>query len=76
MRLRFDSVSDCAGGVVKGLACREIAIVVREAEAETIVVVARDEVEMEVEYLLARGFSVGDKPVDANRIRGFCTVLS
>ena len=70
-RLRFDSVSDCTGGTVEDLTCREVAVVVREAEAEAIVVVARDEVEMEVEYLLAGGFSVGDKPVDTIAFEGF-----
>ena len=58
--LPFYQVSDCEGGVIEGLACREFGVVVGEVEAEAIVVVARDEVEMEVEYLLARSLSVGD----------------
>ena len=71
----MDCVSDCTGGAVEGLACWEVAVVVREAEAEAIVVVAGDEVEMEVEYLLACGFSVGDKPVDAIAFEGLVQCL-
>ena len=70
-RLWFDCVSDCAGRAVEGLACWEVAVVVGEAEAEAVVVIAGDEMEMEVKYFLARGFSIGDKPVDAIAFEGF-----
>ena len=63
--LDFECVSSCRGVAVKGLACREFIAVSGELEAEAVVLSARDEMEMEVENLLARGLSVGDNSVDA-----------
>ena len=57
--------SDCMGVIVEGFTYGEIAVVAGESKTEAVFVVAWDEVDMEVKYLLAGGLSVGDEPVDS-----------
>ena len=61
----FDGMSDRTGSVVEGLSRGKLPIAVGESEAEAVVVIARNEVDVEVECLLPGGLSIGDNPVDA-----------
>ena len=70
-RLTLYKISNCWGSAIEGFTSREFIVLVGNSKAEAVVVVARDEVEMKVEYLLARGLSIGDKPVDAIASEGF-----
>ena len=69
--LSLDCVSNCWGGAIEGFTSREFIVVVGKSKADAVLLVARDEVEMEMEYLLARSLCFGDKPIDAIAFEGF-----